>query len=179
MYRARSWWGGLVLTCAAIAASASEPDVWIRGTYTGASPRPVTAHAAQAWQQANALAERTDRAFVLVGSGDSMRPLYRAGTILVLRQIPFGRLQLGQTVLYRTGQRKVVAHVLVARGHDGWRARGLNNPQHDMEPVQPDNYVGVVIAAYQPTESVATVRLADVKSSPHRPAGRALGEDLK
>ena len=85
MYRVRSWWGGLVLTCAVITATAGEPDVWIRGTYTGASPRPITAQAAQAWQQASALAERTDRAFVLVGSGDSMRPLYAPGTILVLR----------------------------------------------------------------------------------------------
>jgi signal peptidase I len=115
---------------------------------------------------------------VLVGAGHSMRPLYEAGTILVLRQIPYEQLERGQTVLYRTEQRKVVAHVLVARARDGWRARGLNNPQHDMEPVQPENYVGVVIAAYQPTQPVAATRIAEAKS-PHRASGRSLGEDLK
>jgi signal peptidase I len=163
----------------AVHAGVATDDPWIRGIYTGESPRPQAAEAGHAWRKASALAERTDRAFVLVGSGDSMRPLYRAGTILVLRQIPYGRLRRGQTVLYRTEQRKVVAHVLVARTRDGWRARGLNNPQHDMEPVQPDNYVGVVIAAYQPTVPVAGMRLASASSPPQGLAGRSPGEDLE
>lgn len=163
----------------AVQAGVTTDDPWIRGIYTGESPRPQATEAGNAWRKAAALAERTDRAFVLVGSGDSMRPLYRAGTILVLRQIPYGRLQRGQTVLYRTEQRKVVAHVLVARTRDGWRARGLNNPQHDMEPVQPDNYVGVVIAAYQPTAPVAELHLANASSPSNRLTGRSLGEDLK
>jgi len=129
-----------------------ERGTWIRGVYTGASPRPIVTHAANAWREASALANRTDRAFVLVGSGASMRPLYGPGTIMVLRQIPYARLQRGQTVLYRNQHQKIVAHVLIAHARDGWRARGLNNPQHDMEPIQENNYVGVVIAAYQPTE---------------------------
>jgi hypothetical protein len=163
MYRARSWWCGLTLACSAIAVSAGEPYAWIRGTYTGGSPRPVSTHATNAWLQASALAERTDRAFVLVGSGDSMRPLYEPGTILVLRQIPYGRLQPGQTVLYRNRQQKNVAHVLVTHARDGWRARGLNNPHHDMEPIREGNYVGVVIAAYQPTEPAPGLRLAGMR----------------
>lgn len=164
----------------AIAASAEAAleDDWIRGIYTGESPRPVPAEASRAWRAASSLAERTSRAFVLTGTGNSMRPLYEAGTILVLRQIPYAQLERGQTVLYRTEQRKVVAHVLVARTRDGWRARGLNNPQHDMEPVQPENYVGVVIAAYQPTSPVVATRVAEM-NSPRRPSGRSLGEDLK
>lgn len=163
MYRARAWWCWLVLTCPAIAASTGETEVWIRGTYTGASPRPIVTPAANAWQQASALADRTDRAFVLVGSGMSMRPLYEPGAILVLRQIPYARLQRGQTVLYRNQQQKVVAHVLVTRARDGWRARGLNNPQHDMEPILVGNYIGVVIAAYQPTEPAPGLQLAGMR----------------
>ena len=159
MFRARSWWGWLVLTCAATAAFASERGTWIRGTYTGESPRPIATEASTAWRKASALAERTHGAFVLVGGGKSMRPLYEPGTILVLRQIPYGRLQRGQTVLYRNQQQKTVAHVLVTRARDGWRARGLNNAQHDMEPVQEGNYVGVVIAAYQPTAAAAAPEL--------------------
>ena len=164
MYRAWSWWRLLALACSAITALAGEPsDSWIRGTYTGASPRPIFTHATNAWQQASALAERTDRAFVLVGSGDSMRPLYAPGTILVLRQIPFGGMQRGQTVLYRNRQQRIVAHVLVTRARDGWRARGLNNPHHDMEPIREENFVGVVIAAYQPTNPATALSLASVR----------------
>jgi len=160
MVRARSWWCCLALAGAVTAATAGESDTWIRGTYTGGSPRPIITPATHAWQQASALADRTDRAFVLVGSGDSMRPLYQPGTILVLRQAPYEELQCGQTVLYRNQRQKIVAHVLVTRARDGWRARGLNNPQHDMEPILEENYIGVVIAAYQPTTPARELQLA-------------------
>lgn len=157
----RSWWCWWVLTCATTAAFAGQDNEhWIRGIYTGESPRPVMMEQEQAWQKASNLAERTPRAFVLVGSGKSMRPLYAAGTILVLRQIPYAQLKRGQTVLYRNQQKKVVAHVLVARGRDGWRAQGLNNPTHDMEPIVAENLVGVVIGAYQPMTNRPLIALA-------------------
>lgn len=123
---------------------------WIRGVYTGSSPRPVSAALEAAWQKASELAEQTPGAFVLVGSGRSMQPLYNPGTILVLRQATYEELQRGQTVLYRNRAKKVIAHVLVTKARDGWRAQGLNNRSHDMEPVLADNLVGVVVAAFQP-----------------------------
>ena len=55
--------------------------------------------------------------------------------------------------------RKIVAHVLVAKVRDGWRVAGLNNRDHDMEPVSAANLVGVVIAAFQPLPA-ARVQLA-------------------
>ncbi len=164
MFRFRPWlvWTALVLcTGRGFANESGQP--WIRGIYTGESPRPVVVEQEQAWQQASNLAERTPRAFVLVGSGQSMRPLYQAGTILVLHQVPYAQLKRGQTVLYRNRERKIVAHVLVARARDGWRVQGLNNPVHDMEPIVPDNLVGVVIGAYQPVKSRPLVRLAGVR----------------
>jgi hypothetical protein len=150
MHRARSWWFGLALICLAGAGySAESGRFWIRGVYTGESPRPLVVRLENAWQQASRLAESTDRAFVLVGSGDSMRPLYEPGTILVLQQVPYSELKRGQTVLYRNRQQKIVAHVLVTRARDGWRAQGLNNPGHDLEPIRDTNLLGIVIAAYQ------------------------------
>lgn len=171
-----------MVACAAVIAGHAAPKddtAWIRGTYTGESPRPIATEASTAWRKATALADRTHGAFVLVGGGNSMRPLYEPGTILVLRQIPYARLQRGQTVLYRNQRQKIVAHVLVAHARDGWRARGLNNPQHDMEPIQEKNYVGVVFAAYQPTKPTSARHLADQRSGPPGRAGRSLGEDLK
>ena len=136
---------------------------WIHGVYTGGSPRPVVTAEAEAWHQASALAENTSASFVLVGSGRSMHPLYSPGTILVLRKSPYGELQRGQTALYRTKGQKIVAHLLVAKVRDGWRVQGLNNSTHDMEPVCQENFVGVVIAAFQPVASGRTGQLVPLQ----------------
>lgn len=150
MFRRAPWAlvGLLAFSGTGVAKEADE--VWIRGVFTGKSPRAVALAETEAWQRASTLAERAPDSFVLVGSGQSMQPLYAPGTILVLQKFPFELLERGQTVLYRNHARKVVAHVLVARGRDGWRAAGLNNLRHDPEPVSADNLVGVVIAAFQP-----------------------------
>jgi hypothetical protein len=144
-------------------APAGEIDAaWIRGVFTGKSPRAVAVAESDAWQRASTFAEHAPNSFVLVGSGQSMQPLYAPGTILVLQRFPFELLERGQTVLYRNHASHVVAHVLVARTHDGWRVAGLNNASHDMEPVSADNLVGVVIAAFQPlpTKRVPLASLA-------------------
>jgi len=161
MFRCASWYfGGLLLVSGLVGSARESDDPWIRGVYTGRSPRPVAAAEAEAWQRASTLADHTFRAFVLVGSGESMQPLYAPGTILVLQQSAYDKLQPGQTALYRNKTGKVVAHVLVAKARDGWRATGLNNRTHDMEPVVTGNFVGVVIAAFQPLRDRNTVHLA-------------------
>ncbi len=142
---------------------AREPDnSWIRGVYTGNSPRPILASESEAWQHASELADNLSGAFVLVGTGQSMQPLYTPGTIMVLQQLPFTELKCGQTALYRNKQSKIVAHVLVARTRDGWRARGLNNYIHDMEPVNSGNFVGIVVAAFKPVTSSRSLPLATI-----------------
>lgn len=142
--------GLLALALMPLLRAVENNDPWIRGIYTGKSPRPVALAEPAAWQQANELAGRTPGAFVLVGLGESMQPLYRPGTILVLQRIAYTRLERGQTAIYRNQARHTVAHVLVAKARDGWRITGLNAPHQDMEPVLPENLIGVVIAAFQP-----------------------------
>ena len=151
--RSLTAWGGMLMFSATIGLAGESDAAWIQGVYTGGSPRPVVTAEAEAWQRASTLAEITPAGFVLVGSGLSMHPLYDPGTVLVLQKTAYGELKRGQTVLYRTKQQKVVAHLLVAKVRDGWRVQGLNNSTHDMEPVSPDNYVGVVIAAFQPVKT--------------------------
>lgn len=155
---------GVLFLVSTAAGLSREPDArWIRGIYAGESPRPVVKPLAEAWREASTLAGRTPDSLVLVGGGTSMQPLYQPGTILVLRQTPYSGLKRGQTVLYRNRQHKVVAHVLVARTRDGWRAQGLNNPRHDMEPILADNLVGVVFAAYAPLASEALIEVASTR----------------
>jgi hypothetical protein len=151
---------GLILSGGYVGAAQETDDPWIRGVFTGKSPRVVALAETDAWRHASTVAERAPNSFVLVGSGRSMQPLYAPGTILVLQQFPYELLERGQTVLYRNQARKVVAHVLVARARDGWRVAGLNNRDHDMEPVSAANLVGVVIAAFQPLPGAARVRVA-------------------
>ena len=154
MFRRAPWLlSGLLLLSGLVSPARETDDPWIRGVFTGRSPRPVAATVSEAWQQASELAELIPGAFVLVGSGASMQPLYAPGTILVLQQCAYEKLQPGQTALYRNQAGKIVAHVLITRARDGWRATGLNNRIHDMEPVLSGNLVGVVIAAFQPSRS--------------------------
>lgn len=126
-------------------------DSWIRGVFTGLSPRPSHLAETEAWNRAGQIVHLTPDTFVLVGDGRSMQPLYPPGTLLVLRQVAYHELQRGQTAVYRNRDRRPVAHVLIAKCRDGWRAKGLNNPRHDAEPVVAENLIGVVIAAFTPT----------------------------
>ncbi|HEX7631227.1 MAG TPA: hypothetical protein VF388_03770 [Lacunisphaera sp.] len=155
MFRRTSWGLAVLLLAIAPARAQEAEEVWIHGVFTGKSPRAVALEEPQAWQRASSLAEHAPHSFVLVGSGQSMQPLYAPGTILVLQRFPFELLERGQTVLYRNHANHIVAHVLVAKAHDGWRAAGLNNSTHDMEPVSPENLVGVVIAAFQPPPPIS------------------------
>lgn len=156
-------WLGLVSVLLAGASARGMDEPWIHGIYTGESPRPVQAPAPEAWQQAGRIAAHNPGSFVLVGTGRSMQPLYAPGTILVLQPLPFNQLKRGQTVIYRSRESKVVAHVLVAKARDGWRAQGLNNRTHDMEPVRSGNLVGVVVAAFQPATRSRSVALASLR----------------
>jgi Peptidase S24-like len=165
MWRRYSWRTGCLIfaslaTVVGVHAANELSDPWIRGVFTGKSPRPVPVAETEAWQRASELAGLTAGAFVLVGSGESMQPLYPPGTILVLRPLPYAALERGQTALYRSKGRKVVAHVLITKASDGWRVAGLNNRIHDMEPVQGENLVGVVIAAFKPLIRGSLFRIA-------------------
>ena len=123
---------------------------WIRGVFTGHSPRAAALSEADAWREAIDLVGRTPGSFLLIGTGRSMQPLYPAGTILVLREAGYSDLQRGQTVIYRNRDQRAVGHVLIAKARDGWRVQGLNNRTHDMEPVVAENLIGVVVAAFTP-----------------------------
>lgn len=167
----RLWLVGIVIAGAASTAVAFDEtnDPWIRGVFTGNSPRAQALNESDAWRDAIGCVSRTPGAFILVGTGGSMQPLYAAGTILVLREANYTDLQRGQTVVYRNHDRRAVGHVLVAKARDGWRVRGLNNRTHDMEPVVAQNLIGVVVAAFTPTRN-GELQVASAR----RPAGRAV-----
>jgi len=88
----------------------------------------------------------------VIGSGESMQPVYGENTILVISKIPFDELKTGMTIAYMNQRGHQVVHQLVVKEAAGWRVQGVNNEVEDRERVTRDNLIGVVYAslAYNP-----------------------------
>jgi hypothetical protein len=112
------------------------------------APPSVAVTRSQAWKDAEALAALDPDRMTVIGSGDSMRPVYGENTVLVLQKVPFESLVIGMNVAYRNQSGRIVLHRLVERVGSGWRVVGLNNEDEDAERVRPDNLLGIVYAAF-------------------------------
>jgi hypothetical protein len=105
----------------------------------------------------------------MVGSGNSMLPLYKDQTVVVTQRVAVPELKTGMTAVFVGDQGRPVAHVLVRQAQDGWIAMGVGNERPDSTPVNSANLIGIVVRAYQPSvtplvallnESAARERLA-------------------
>jgi hypothetical protein len=88
-----------------------------------------------------------------VGSGDSMRALYRDHTVIITSRMPISGLRPGMTVVFVGDGGFPVAHVLVRKTSEGWIAMGVSNPSCDSRRVGADNYEAVVVRAFEPSSS--------------------------
>lgn len=106
----------------------------------------------QAWKDAELIASLGEGRLEVVGTGDSMAPVYGESTILVISRIAFEALQPGMTVAYANLRGRRVVHQLLVKDRRGWRIQGLNNATEDKERVTRENLIGVVYAslAYDP-----------------------------
>jgi hypothetical protein len=89
----------------------------------------------------------------MVGSGDSMLPLYKDHTVVITQRIAASELRAGMTAVYLAESGRPVAHVLVKRTPDGWIAIGIGNAECDSTPVTEANLIGVVVKAFEPSSS--------------------------
>jgi hypothetical protein len=117
---------------------------------TTLSPVPELVAPRDAWPLAEAYVREHPGSEVVVGSGNSMLPLYRDRTVLVLQPIAMGELQRTMTVVFVGDQGRPVAHVLTEKTARGWRAIGMGNHECDLTLVRYDNLIGVVVKAYAP-----------------------------
>ena len=146
------------LTAAAVVFSGCETDGGSAAeSHAGAAPvgkSTPTANVSklQAWKDAELIASLAPGRLEVVGSGDSMRPVYGDATILVISRVPYEELARGMTVAYTTSRGHRVVHQLLVKERGGWRVQGLNNEVEDRERVTPNNLIGVVYAslAYDP-----------------------------
>lgn len=106
----------------------------------------------QAWKDAELIASLGEGRLEVIGTGDSMAPVYGDNTILVISRIGFPQLQSGMTVAYTNQRGHRVVHQLLSQDRLGWRIQGFNNEIEDRERVTPENLIGVVYAslAYDP-----------------------------
>lgn len=136
------------------AKSGAKPVKWMRGIYMAESPQPQLLPEVIAVAAAKAKATSVGGEAIL-GSGDSMKPLYHDGVIMVVAPTPYENLKRGQTAVYRNREGQHVAHVLIAKCKTGWRVAGLNNRIHDGQGVNAKNLQGVVVEAFQPVSGTS------------------------
>lgn len=108
----------------------------------------------QAWQDAEKVAAQDEGRVTVIGSGDSMRPIYGENTVLVLSKIDFADLKPGMQVGYINEAGRRVVHVLLERDGRGWKVQGLNNDTMDRERVTRYNLIGVVYASFATDEGL-------------------------
>lgn len=143
----RSWVGIISASAIGVFAvgCATEPA---RTPGVAVPPPSVAVTKNQAWRDAEALAALDPSRLTVIGSGESMKPVYGENTVLVLQKVAFASLGSGMNVAYRNRSGRVVLHRLVALEAGGWRVRGLNNEDEDAERVTPENLLGIVYAAF-------------------------------
>lgn len=108
----------------------------------------------QAWKDAERVASQDDGRVTVIGTGDSMRPIYGENTVLVLTRINYEQLAAGMQVGYVNEAGHRVVHVLVGKDARGWTVRGLNNEAIDRERVTRYNLIGVVYASFATDEAL-------------------------
>lgn len=131
------------------------------GSIVSAADSPVALEVspADAWRHAEAYVAAHPDCEPFVGRGDSMLPLYRDRTVLVVKMMTMSELRQGMTVVFFGDQGRPVAHVLVKRTTRGWVAMGLKNHLPDLTHVRADNYLGTVVRAFAPNEGIAAGRV--------------------
>jgi hypothetical protein len=152
--------GSLGTGCASHAHVAARPTI-----SADLSPAAERVAPVDAWTLAEAYAAGRTGTKVLVGSGDSMLPLYPSRTVLVVQPMNMADLRSGMTVVFIGDSGRPVAHTLVRNTARGWIAMGIGNTVPDRRTVQFRNYIGTVVKAYLPTQDVPAMAATDTTTA--------------
>lgn len=144
-------WAVACIVLAAGSGCATQPVTTVpRVVPSALSPVAEIVTPGEAWRCAEAYAAAHPDCEVLVGSGDSMLPLYADRTVLIVRRERMSALQGGMTVVFTGDQGRPVAHTLLEQTPRGWRAMGVGNAEPDRTLVRYENFIGVVVRAFAP-----------------------------
>ena len=146
-------WPASILTIAILSGCAgSEAGSGVARTPTHAPATDVGRM--EAWRDAEKVAKADAGRATVIGSGESMRPIYGENTVLVISKIAYDDLKPGMQVAYANSAGRRVVHVLLAKDSQGWRVQGLNNAEEDSERVTRGNLIGVVYASFATDEEL-------------------------
>jgi len=114
------------------------------------SPAPEVVPTFEAIRLAKRYVSAHPQTDFMVGSGNSMLPLYKDQTVVVTQRVAVLELKTGMTAVFIGDQGRPVAHVLVRKTSEGWIAMGIGNERPDSTPVTEANLLGIVVKAYEP-----------------------------
>ena len=102
--------------------------------------------------------------------GDSMRPFFDDGAVVVVKSIPVELLAPGMVIVYRNRFGETVTHRLVANVAGGWRVKGESNIKADSTLVTAHNLIGLVYAVFcgRPADSPSLAAVAVALAAPAR-----------
>jgi hypothetical protein len=115
------------------------------------SPSPEIVPTFEAIRLAKRYVSEHPQTDFMVGSGNSMLPLYKDQTVVVTQRVAVAELRTGMTAVFFGDQGRPVAHVLVRKTPEGWIAMGIGNERPDSTPVTEANLLGIVVKAYEPS----------------------------
>ncbi|HVU25342.1 MAG TPA: S24/S26 family peptidase [Opitutus sp.] len=126
--------------------------------------------AADPLADARALATAHQGLRIMRVSGTSMEPFFTDGAVVVVRPLAFARLEPGMLVIYRNRFGETIAHRLLNRTPNGWRAKGQANDKADSSLVTSANLIGVIYATFSPAVSTRaeTPEVETVLAAPAR-----------
>ena len=129
------------------------------------SPAPQVVAPLEAVHLADAYVRTHPGTDYMIGSGDSMLPLYKDHTVIVTQKVELADLKAGMTVVFIGDTGFAVAHALVKPTSTGWIAQGVGNAETDRTRVNHDNFIGMVVKAYEPTSSPMLALLQTVPAN--------------
>lgn len=76
----------------------------------------------------------------------SMLPMFHANAWLVVEEADYSELQTGDIVIYKSEKGYPIVHQIVAKTHNGYKVKGVNNINIDQEVVTQENFSSRVAA---------------------------------
>ena len=143
----------LVVSTLVLSGCATDGVAYSPAAVSAMSPVAEVVGPLEAYHLAQAYVAGHPNTDFMIGSGNSMLPLYKDHTVIITERQPIADLKPGMTVVYVGGLGFPVAHVLVKYTSEGWIAMGVGNRESDERRVTADNYMGVVVKAFEPTSS--------------------------
>ncbi len=115
-----------------------------------------------ALRDAYALAGQYPGAQVVRIVGNSMKPFFHDGAVLVLRPVSPGALRPGLMAAYTNRFGETIVHCVVKSTAEGWQVKGYDNHRPDSTPLTPANLKGAVYAIFHPLTSTAAKNQPEV-----------------